>query len=68
MAVYRETPTCPFCGDVIAKGIYNTKSQKIGDNFIRWEYKNHSCKKMREWKKKQPKIEFDIEQLIKNNE
>lgn len=49
MAVYRATPTCPYCGEVIAKGVY--KNQKnipfqfrlIGDTFIRWDYIEHTC-------------------------
>lgn len=58
MAVYREVPTCPFCGKIIAEAI-TSNSKKIGDNFIRWEYNNHNCKQMRKHQKelsKKPEI------------
>ena len=49
MAVYRETPKCPFCGKVIAKAVIKEKilGQPLlyGDNFLRWDYLNHKCKK-----------------------
>ncbi len=51
MAVYRQTPKCPKCGKIIARGIYADQSdtpmvmRKIGDSFIRWEYLPHKCKK-----------------------
>lgn len=41
MAVYRETPKCPICGKPTAKSVYDTKSEIIGDRFIRWDYINH---------------------------
>jgi hypothetical protein len=51
MAIYRKQPTCPYCGKVIAKGVYKDQShlpfmmRVIGDTFLRWEYKKHNCKK-----------------------
>lgn len=39
--VFRDPPTCPFCGKVIANAIYNTNPNFIGDSFSRWEYENH---------------------------
>jgi len=45
MAVYRPTPTCPHCGEIIAVAIRRKTAQFFaGDTFIRWEYKKHSCK------------------------
>jgi hypothetical protein len=58
MARYRPTPTCPYCGVVIAKGIYRDQSKipfmqrVIGDTFIRWDYIKHSCKGKKEADKK----------------
>ena len=49
MAVYRPTPTCPYCGKIIAKGVYKNQSKipsmlrVIGDTFIRWDYIEHTC-------------------------
>ena len=49
MAVYRETPKCPWCGKVIAKPIMKIRmpwqAPVYGDDFERWEYSNHKCKK-----------------------
>ena len=51
MAVHRTTPTCPDCGQPIAKGIYRNDKDLpsmlriIGDNFVRWEYIPHHCLK-----------------------
>ena len=46
MAVYRETPKCPFCDEVIAKGQYLPPSDNMicGDSFIGWEWLQHDCK------------------------
>ena len=49
MAVFRKNPKCPYCGEIIAKGIYRDQSnipsymRVIGDTFIRWEYLDHTC-------------------------
>ncbi len=49
MAIQRTVPKCPYCGDVIAKGVYRDQSnipfmqRLIGDSFIRWDYIKHSC-------------------------
>ena len=67
MARYRPTPTCPFCGVVIAKGIYKDQSKIpfmqriIGDTFIRWEYIKHTCKGKEEFDKK---MEEDADRFI----
>ena len=48
MTVYRETPKCPHCDKVIAKGIYkkqNPYNPIYGDTFLRWEYEPHECEK-----------------------
>ena len=49
MAVYRQTPTCPFCGKIIAKAVMYTRlphqPPKYGDDFSHWEYFKHNCKK-----------------------
>ena len=56
MAVFRESPKCPFCGEIIAEAVY--KKQKphespiYGDSFSHWEYKKHECSKMIETRKK----------------
>ena len=66
MAVYRPVPKCNFCGEPIARGIYNKNSHKIGDNFIRWEYLNHSCSGMRKyWEDfhNQPEIKASLERF-----
>ena len=43
MALFRKTPTCPFCNKVIAEAVIDTESKIIGDNFIRWNYLKHGC-------------------------
>lgn len=45
MALFRKTPTCPFCNKVIAEAVIDTESKIIGDNFIRWNYIKHDCYK-----------------------
>jgi hypothetical protein len=51
MAIFREIPKCIYCGEPIAKAIYRDISkipfgmQMIGDNFIKWEFIKHECKK-----------------------
>lgn len=47
MARIREAPRCIFCGEVIAKAVYDEKllnSEFYGDAFDRWEYEEHECK------------------------
>lgn len=75
MAVYRETPKCPYCGKVIAKGIYkkqNPFNPVYGDSFLRWEYKKHNCKEGRKAKKEmQQRIKdegVDFDNLFKRGE
>jgi len=64
MAIYREAPKCPFCGEVIAKAKYRDQSdlpvsvQLIGDTFEGWEYEEHSCKEWEDFKSKMPKIDL----------
>lgn len=49
MAVYREAPKCPHCGEDI-KAIHKDEShlpwyqQIIGDTFIEWDFRGHKCK------------------------
>lgn len=51
MALYREQPKCPYCGEGI-NGIYENYSDvpfmmcPIGDSFIGWDYRGHDrvCK------------------------
>jgi hypothetical protein len=49
MAIFRPTPKCPYCGEVIAKAVYIDQSKipsmmrLIGDTFIRWDYITHTC-------------------------
>jgi len=45
MTIHRSEPTCPYCGKKIAKAVYNQNADNIGDNFIRWEYISHKCRK-----------------------
>ena len=56
MAVYRESPKCIFCGEVIAEAIYRQQaaheSPIYGDLFLRWEYFKHECKKQKEFQEK----------------
>lgn len=55
MAVIYETPTCPFCGEIITEPVYNEQAELpsqlrlIGDNFIGWDYKEHGCKEKEEY-------------------
>jgi len=68
MAVYREAPKCPYCGKVIAKGIYkkeNPFNPVYGDSFLRWEYKKHWCIKGVIAKRKQAK---ELLKLMKEND
>lgn len=45
MSVYRETPKCPFCGEVIAKAVYKKHDGNfVGDTFMFWENIPHDCK------------------------
>ena len=45
-------PTCPYCGEVVAKAKYKDQSglpvalQTIGDTFLGWEYFDHDCPKL----------------------
>ena len=41
--IIRETPKCIICGKDIAKAVYDTKSEIIGDNFLYWEFIDHEC-------------------------
>jgi hypothetical protein len=55
MARYRPTPTCPYCGVIIAKAILKKPTPGItfiGDTFIRWDYVKHNCKGKKEADKK----------------
>ena len=51
----RITPIYPFCSKPIAKAVYDIQKnippsmRMYGDNFIRWEFKKHNCKKIREF-------------------
>ena len=74
MAVFRKPPTCSYCGKIIGRAITDQqrdvpKSQRIiGDNFIRWEYVNHSCPKKRKAEKEMIKNmgKIDILKGLKN--
>jgi hypothetical protein len=62
MAVYRPTPSCPYCGKIIAEEIVDTESKLYGDNHIGWSYIDHTCRKMRKARKElyeKNKKEFD---------
>lgn len=64
MAIARQAPKCPHCGEVIAKAIYRDQSnvpmmmRLIGDTFIGWKYFEHSCPGKEVFDKKM-KEEFD---------
>jgi len=55
MAVYRNPPTCVFCGKVIAKEIHTKRESWqppiYGDSFIGWKYFKHNCRAKRQWMK-----------------
>ena len=42
MAVHREAPSCPKCGEKI-KGIWKTVRDFVGDTFVKWDYSGHVC-------------------------
>lgn len=43
MAVYRESPKCPDCGEDI-KPIYNDMGDNfVGDTFAGWDWSGHKC-------------------------
>lgn len=72
MAVARPTPTCPYCGKIIAKGVYKNQSgipfmlRVIGDTFLRWDYIKHTCKGKREADKKmKAEIKKSIDEMKK---
>lgn len=50
MAVFRNPPTCPQCGEPVAEAIYRDQShipehcRFIGDSFIGWNIIDHVCK------------------------
>jgi len=56
MAIIREEPKCPFCGESIAEAKYRDQShipinsRIIGDTFEGWNYKKHKCEKEQEFK------------------
>lgn len=58
MAVHRDIPKCPFCGAVIAKGVYANRKNFIGDTFIRWEYIKHECDKMKRFQRQNSNNKF----------
>lgn len=72
MAVYRQTPTCNYCGKSIAKAIYRDQShlptmlRVIGDTFIRWDYKKCKCKGAKKARKEMKKsaIKLDINKFL----
>lgn len=46
MAVYREAPTCPNCGNkikAIRKKQESWQPPIAGDNFIGWDWSSHVC-------------------------
>ena len=51
MAIIREIPKCPICGEFIARAKYEDQSQyplsmqRLGDNFIGWEWIDCKCKR-----------------------
>ena len=48
MAVYRPPLKCPNCGQIIADPVYKEQDSNnpfIGDNFLRYGSKPHTCKK-----------------------
>lgn len=53
--VYREVPKCMFCGESIAKGIYqdytgwDKNNIPFGDSFLYWEYLDHTCEQMKQF-------------------
>jgi hypothetical protein len=80
MAVYRTPPTCPFCGEIIATAQYKDQSKTplmlrtIGDTFIGWKYKEHSCDAMKTFQKKisedvknNPKLQETLDKINKTN-
>lgn len=75
MAVYRNAPTCPYCGKVIAKEIHsrgNPYNPVYGDSFLRWDYKPHWCikgaiakrKERKEFKKRMKEKGIDVNNLF----
>ncbi len=62
MALRRIVPTCYHCGEEIAKAVYKDQSKipslmrVIGDNFLRWDYISHKCKKYESTKSKYHKF------------
>jgi hypothetical protein len=62
MAIYRETPKCPFCGKVIAKAKLRFRlpwqQDFYGDDFIGWEYIKHNCKEKKKFLKEHPPIKL----------
>ena len=68
MAVYRQSPTCPKCGQKINaiyrdvnKGVTDPMKIFIGDTFERWDWSGHDkeCKEIQRDKK--------IDEILKNN-
>lgn len=60
MAVYRETPKCPFCGEIIAKAVMKTlmpfQEPIFGNNFSHWEFEKHECNWKNDFIKNNPAI------------
>lgn len=71
MAIIREYPKCPFCGEVIADAVYKDYKNypieliPIGDSFSHWKYKKHKCKKKDIKKIKEKDIFASIKELLK---
>ena len=69
MAVYRETPKCPYCNKPIAKAIHkkqNPYNPAYGDSFIMWNYKRHWCLKGVIVKRKMKKNRIDLSEIFKD--
>jgi hypothetical protein len=64
MAVYREEPKCPFCGEVNGKNVYIERENFFGDTFSHVEYYDHECDQEIEFREKVKKQQEEFRQRI----
>ena len=56
MAIARNIPKCPLCGEPTAKAIHRKAKGFIGDTFVRWEMIPHNCEGLDEYTKEVEKM------------
>jgi len=74
MAIFREVPKCPFCGEIIATAQYFDQSgipvfhRNIGDDFMGWKHLYHECEEKKKWLEVHKNEEITIDQLLSRSQ